>query len=104
MTWNQLKDLKLETERVRLRRISVNDFEALEKIVFQPSIWEFFVTRISDAVDLTRFIETAIQDTLNGTRIVFLIEDRLSGRVVGSRSCKARHRPLRPAPLACRQD
>ncbi|WP_374421520.1 GNAT family N-acetyltransferase [Chromobacterium sp.] len=84
MTWRNLKDLTLENERVRLRRIRIDDYAAFERIVFEPEIWEYFVARIQAPDDLSRFIEQAIQDTLNGTRIVFAIIDRRTDRIVGS--------------------
>ena len=74
----------LENERVRLRRIRIDDYAAFERIVFEPEIWEYFVARIQAPDDLSRFIEQAIQDTLNGTRIVFAIIDRRTDRIVGS--------------------
>ncbi|AXT45789.1 MULTISPECIES: GNAT family N-acetyltransferase [Chromobacterium] len=84
MTWRNLKDLTLENERVRLRRIQIGDYAAFERIVFEPAIWEYFVARIQTPDDLGRFVEQAIQDTLNGSRIVFAIIDRRTDRIVGS--------------------
>ncbi|MFJ4653592.1 GNAT family N-acetyltransferase [Nocardia sp. NPDC088792] len=84
MSWGKLADLVLTNRRVELRRIRITDREAFSRIVFDESIWEYFVTRITTADDLDRFIETAVRDTLTGTRIVFAIIDRETGEVVGS--------------------
>lgn len=84
MTWSQLKNVELQNDRVRLRRVTVRDHDAFSRIVYQDAIWKFFVTRIAEPADLVKFIESAVQDTLNGTRIVFSIEDKHTGRVVGS--------------------
>jgi RimJ/RimL family protein N-acetyltransferase len=84
MTWRNLKDLTLENDRVRLRRIRIADRAALERIVYEPAIWQHFVAQVATPDDLDRFIEQAIQDTLNGTRIVFAIIDRETDRIVGS--------------------
>lgn len=84
MNWRNLKDLTLENERVRLRRIRITDRAALEQIVYEPAIWQHFVAQISTSDDLDRFVEQAVQDTLNGTRIVFAIIDRNTDRIVGS--------------------
>lgn len=84
MSWGKLADLVLTNRRVELRRIRITDREAFSRIVFDDPIWEYFVTRISTTDDLDRFIETAVRDTLTGTRIVFAIVDRATGQIVGS--------------------
>lgn len=84
MSWDKLKDLVLTNSRVELRRIRITDREAFERIVFDPDIWRYFVSQISTPDDLDAFIESAVRDTLNGTRIVFAIIDRDTGRIVGS--------------------
>lgn len=84
MSWGKLKDLVLTNSRVELRRIQITDREAFERIVFEPDIWRYFVSQITTPDDLDGFIESAVRDTLNGTRIVFAIIDHESGRIVGS--------------------
>jgi RimJ/RimL family protein N-acetyltransferase len=84
MSWDKLKDLVLTNSRVELRRIQITDRKAFKRIVFDPDIWRYFVSQISTPDDLDDFIEFAVRDTLNGTRIVFAIVDRARGRIVGS--------------------
>lgn len=84
MSWEKLTDLELSNDRVTLRRVRIGDTEAFARIVYEPEIWRYFVTRITTPDDLDAFMETAIRDTLNGTRIVFAIIDNASGRIVGS--------------------
>jgi RimJ/RimL family protein N-acetyltransferase len=84
MSWQTLADLTLSNDRVTLRRIRLGDRAAFERIVYEPEIWQYFVARITTAADLDEFLETAIRDTLNGTRIVFAIVDRGTDRIVGS--------------------
>lgn len=84
MNWRQLKDVTLENDRVRLRRVRLTDRAAFERIAFDPAIWRHFVAQIATHDDLDRFLEQAVQDTLNGTRIVFAIIDRETDRIVGS--------------------
>jgi RimJ/RimL family protein N-acetyltransferase len=84
MSWGKLKDLVMTNSRVKLRRIRITDREAFECIVFEPDIWQYFVSQITTPDDLDEFIESAVRDTLNGTRIVLAIIDRESGRIVGS--------------------
>lgn len=84
MSWSKLKDLVLTNSRVELRRVRITDREAFERISFDESTWAYFVSRISTQDDLDQFIETAVRDTLTGTRIVFAIVDRETGQIVGS--------------------
>jgi RimJ/RimL family protein N-acetyltransferase len=84
MSWSDLLDLELSNERVVLRRVRIGDRQAFARIVFEPQTWEYFVTRISTQADLDDFVESAIRDTLTGTRIVFAVTDRRTGQIVGS--------------------
>jgi RimJ/RimL family protein N-acetyltransferase len=84
MSWSGLKNIVLENSRVQLRRVAATDLEAFGRIAYEPAIWRYFVTQILEPSDLQRFVESAIQDTLNGTRIVFAIIERATGRIVGS--------------------
>lgn len=84
MGWQGLADLTLANEMVTIRRIKITDRDAFEHIVYDPEIWKFFVTSITCAAELDHFMENAIRDTINGTRIVFAIIDNGSGQIVGS--------------------
>jgi RimJ/RimL family protein N-acetyltransferase len=84
MSWGNLKDLILENRRVRLRRVALQDREEFARIAFDDEIWRYFTSRITSQAELDQFVEEAIRDTLNGTRIVFAIVDRANGRIVGS--------------------
>ena len=84
MSWETLADLALSTRKVMLRRIRIADREEFSRIVYEPDIWRYFVTRIATPEDLDVFMETGIQDTLNGTRIVFAIINAGSNQIVGS--------------------
>ncbi len=84
MSWQTLKDVVLTNERIILRRIRITDREEFKKIVFEPEIWRYFVSQITNIDELDRFLEQAIQDTYNGVRIVFAIIERRSNQIVGS--------------------
>jgi len=84
MGWDKLADAVLSNDRVTLRRVRIGDVEEFSRIVYEPETWEYFVTRIGSPEDLDAFVESAVKDTLNGTRIVFAIVDNATGRIVGS--------------------
>ncbi|MGV2916863.1 GNAT family N-acetyltransferase [Streptomyces alfalfae] len=84
MSWDKLAGVELANDRVTLRRVRVTDTEAFAHIVYEPEIWRYFVQRIETPDDLHSFMESAIRDTLTGTRIVFAVIDNATGRIVGS--------------------
>ncbi|GJF34038.1 N-acetyltransferase [Kitasatospora sp. NE20-6] len=84
MGWDKLADAVLSNGRVTLRRVRIGDVGDLARIVYEPDTWRYFVTRIDSPADLDTFVEAAVRDTLNGSRIVFAIVDNADGRVVGS--------------------
>jgi RimJ/RimL family protein N-acetyltransferase len=84
MSWSKLGGLVLDNRWVQLRRISAQDRDAFARIAFDDEIWRYFVTRITSPQELDRFIEEAIRDTLDRTRMVFAIVDRAKNCIVGS--------------------
>lgn len=84
MNWNDLKSVVLENHRVRLRRVRLSDRADFGRIAFDPAIWRHFVAQVTTQEELDSFIEQALQDCMNGTRIVFAIIDRETDRIVGS--------------------
>lgn len=88
MAWDMqaLKDLVLENDVVRLRRINLNDKAGFAKIAYDDETWAYFVSRVRNEQELDRLLEEAIRDTLNGTRVAFAIIDKASGELAGSTS------------------
>jgi RimJ/RimL family protein N-acetyltransferase len=82
--WKSLAGVVLTNDRVTLRRVTVADREAFGRIAYDSDTWRYFVSQILTPDDLDAFLETAIRDSLTGTRIVFAIVDRVSGDIVGS--------------------
>lgn len=84
MSWKALPDVVLRNDRVELRRVRITDRDDFARIAYDEDIWRYFVSRISTPDELDQFLETAIRDSLTGTRIVFAIVDRATGRIAGS--------------------
>lgn len=76
----------LEDEMIRLRLMQHNDVEKLQRIAFDNSIWSFFTVDICDEVSLKNWVEGAIYDYMNKTRVPFVIEVKETNEVVGSTS------------------
>jgi RimJ/RimL family protein N-acetyltransferase len=84
MGWSALKNVVLENNIVTLRRICLSDRTEFARIAFEPEMWQYFTTVIATGKDLDVFIEEAIRDNLLGTRAVFAIVERKTGRIAGS--------------------
>jgi RimJ/RimL family protein N-acetyltransferase len=82
--WKSLAGVVLTNDRVTLRRVTVGDREAFGRIAYDSDTWRYFVSQIVTQDDLDAFLESAIRDSLTGTRMVFAIVDRASGDIVGS--------------------
>lgn len=84
MSWKTVFNETLENERVLMRPLQASDRAELAKIVFDPDIWRYFVTRIDSEEDLDRFMETGLADIAAGRRAVFMIFDKKTGKLAGS--------------------
>lgn len=86
MSWEQIRDARLENEHVLLRRISADDREQLHAIAFDPEIWRYFVSRVTTEAEFDQFMADAIEDTDAGRRIAFCIISKSNNRIAGSMS------------------
>jgi RimJ/RimL family protein N-acetyltransferase len=84
MSWERIRDAKLENEHVLLRRIVAEDREQLHDITFDPEIWRYFVSRVSTEPEFDKFMADAIEDTDAGRRIAFCVISKPAGRIAGS--------------------
>ena len=86
MSWEQIRDARLENEHVLLRRISADDREQLHAIAFDPEIWRYFVSRVTTEAEFDQFMADAIEDTDAGRRIAFCVISKADTRIAGSMS------------------
>lgn len=84
--WRQSASALLANEHVSLHPVSPDDRAALRKIAFDPQIWTYFVSRVSDDADFETFFDTMLADQDSGKRAVYVIVDRTTGEVAGSSS------------------
>lgn len=86
MSWDMqaLRDVTLENDVVSLRRLRLDDKEGYARIAYDPEIWTYFVSTITNEESLNAFMEQAIHDLLAGVRVVFSIIDKKTGRIAGS--------------------
>jgi N-acetyltransferase len=78
--------LEMETNRVLLRPLQENDFDALLLQAQEPDMWKFFVVNLADPTILKKWIADCLAEKKAGTRRPFTIIDKESGLVAGSMS------------------
>lgn len=74
---------ELLTERVRLRRWSLDDLEPLTRIFGQPEVWRFPFGRGFTAQETEAFLVRRIREQESGVWVVWAAEHRASGRLIG---------------------
>jgi len=84
MSWKNINTVTLNSERLCLRPIQADDKSQLGELAKDPSIWTYFVQQILSDADLEKFMLSALADTQAATRVVFTIQDRPSGEILGS--------------------
>jgi len=86
MSWENIRDARLENEYVLLRRILPEDRDQLHEIAMDSAIWKYFVFRVSNDQEFDQLVADALEETNSGKRIVFCIIDKKDQRIAGSMS------------------
>ena len=80
-------DIILENDKVLLRPIKPEDWEVLLPIpTATPDLIKYSPTRIHTEEYLKDYIKTALEERQKGSRYIFLIYDKVKGKVAGSTS------------------
>lgn len=74
----------LEGERVRLEPLSLDHIPALAEVAFEPTIWRWMTTRMSNRDDLRRYVETAMAEMAADTSMPWVTRSKADGRIIGS--------------------
>lgn len=86
MTWAEKAAVPLENEHVLLRPVRPDDRAALHAIAMDQAIWRYFVMRIATDEDFDAFFDLGIRDQGAGSRVVYVIIDKSTGKAAGSMS------------------
>jgi N-acetyltransferase len=78
--------LVLETTRVQLRLLEMNDIDALYKISTAAEIWKYFTKDLSNKDELRKWMEAALEERIGQKRMPFVIIDKASNEICGSTS------------------
>ncbi|MFA5327348.1 MAG: GNAT family protein [Prolixibacteraceae bacterium] len=80
------KKLILQTEQVLLRPMRKNDLTEFLLLTQNKKMWIYFTSDLSEANELEKWVDDAISQTENGSRLAFTIVDKTSGKIAGSTS------------------
>lgn len=86
MNWKTKASATLENEHVLLRPIRADDKEAIRALAHDSHIWRYFVFRVSNDDEFEAFFNAMLTDQESGTRAVFVVIDKSSGKIAGSMS------------------
>ena len=79
-------NITLQTDNILLRPLIAEDFIAFEKITTDPEVWIYFTFDLSVKNELKEWVEIAVNDIKNRSRLAFTIIDKMSGMPIGSTS------------------
>ena len=80
----EVTPVTLTGERARLVPMEAGHAEALFEAARDPDIWAYMPLRVTNRTDMVRIVEEALRAQAQGTDVPYVIEDRETGRVVGS--------------------
>ena len=78
------EEIILENEIARLTPLMESDFAELNKIAYDPRLWEWGMSILINAGDLHKYIGTALEERLTKASYPFLIFDKQMNCVAGS--------------------
>lgn len=79
-------DLVLESDKVLLRPIRMEDMTSFSELAQDASLWTYFTLELNHADQLKKWMETAIDDKTKGMRVPFTIIEKASQQIGGSSS------------------
>ncbi len=86
MSWKQHAPARLENKNILLRTVQEADREALRELARDSHIWKYFVARVSNDVEFDDFFNSMLNAQGSGSRVVFIVIDKISSNIAGSMS------------------
>ena len=81
-----VKPVTLEIERLRLEPLTHAHLDGLLAAAADGELWKLRITSVPEPHETTAYIETALKQQEQGSRLPFAVIDKDSGRVIGSSS------------------
>jgi len=83
-TFDFIKEIILENERVLLRPLQLSDSSLLAHYVNEePDLWQYSLAAIHNSADLENYTQTAIEAREHQTAYAFIVFDKLLNEYVG---------------------
>lgn len=79
-------DIVIENSNVLLRPIKSDDFYSFKEITNEQKLWYYFTSDLSNLDELKNWVETALIDLQNKTRLPFTILSKPENKIIGSTS------------------
>lgn len=79
-------NLILQTNRVLLRPIQKDDVLQFETLTNDKSMWIYFTSNLFERNSLKEWVDTALKQVENKTRLAFTIVDKTNSKIIGSTS------------------
>ena len=79
-------DLELEQGAIRLEPLTLAHFDGLKKAAADGELWNIRVTSVPEPQETHAYIETALKQRAEGSRLAFAVIDAATGEVIGSTS------------------
>jgi len=89
--------VELEGERVRLEPFTPAHLSELEQVAFEPSIWHWTRSRITNGEEFHAWVEEALTQVASQTAVVWATRSKLDGKIAGSTrlfDISQQHRPM----------
>ena len=78
--------LVLETQRVQLRLMRLDDYEHLQPLTQSAELWKYFTKNLADPNELLQWIQDAIQEREQCKRVPFVVLDKDEQKICGCTS------------------
>lgn len=79
-------DIKLQTDDILLRPLQAEDMENFAKLTADKQMWVYFTNDLSDRAELEKWVNDALLQKENHTRLPFSIVYKKTGNIIGSTS------------------
>jgi|SRR4030095_2585982 RimJ/RimL family protein N-acetyltransferase len=76
----------LETQRVELRLMRMDDFEELHSLAQSPGLWKYFTKNLAVGSELKQWMEDAMQERQQEKRMPFVVIDKDEKKICGCTS------------------
>ncbi len=78
--------LILETPRVQLRLMQLDDYESLVPLTKSAVLWKYFTKNLADPNELMQWIQDALQEKEQAKRVPFVVIDKDEQKICGCTS------------------